>query len=345
MRFTVLVLFCYFPLSSSELHSLQYFYIATSGVPHIPEFISVGMVDGVDFSYYDSNIKKSEHRQTWMEQINEEDPDYWGSETYLARKYEQIFRDDIKIIGKRFNHTEGVHILQKTYGCHWDEEARATDGFEQFGYDGEDFLTLDLKNNMRWIAKVPQAAPSKQKWDNTEHFINRQLYFKETCVDWLKKYVQYGSSTLERKVPPEVSVFQNDDSSAVVCHATGFYPDGVMITWKRDGVEMQEDVDVGETLPNGDRTFQKRAALTVSPEERKKSQYTCEVAHKSGETIIKTLILEDGCNPLGIIIGCVVAALVVICVIVAVVMMKKKDYNKAEQSDTDSDTSNPIARK
>ena len=60
------------------------------------------------------------------------------------------------------------------------------------------------------------------------------------------------------------------------------------MTWKRDGEEMQEDVDVGETLPNGDGTYQKRAVLTVSPEQRTRSQYTCEVEH-AGVLIIKTL--------------------------------------------------------
>ena len=57
---------------------------------------------------------------------------------------------------------------------------------------------------------------------------------------------------------------------------------------------MQEDVDVGATLPNGDGTFQKRAELTVSPEERKRSQYTCEVEHISGEPTLITLTEEVG---------------------------------------------------
>ena len=90
------------------------------------------------------------------------------------------------------------------------------------------------------------------------------------------------------KVPPEVSVFLGRVSSSVVCHATGFYPKEINMTLKRDGEEMQEDVYMGETLPNGDGTHQKRAELTVSPEERKRSQYTCEVEHASG-LIIKTL--------------------------------------------------------
>lgn len=92
-------------------------------------------------------------------------------------------------------------------------------------------------------------------------------------------------------VAPEVNIFQQD--ATVVCHATGFFPEGVMITWKKDGVEMQHDVAVEETLPNNDGTFQKRVVLTVSTQEGKNGQYTCEVAHKSGVPIVKTLILQD----------------------------------------------------
>lgn len=77
-----------------------------------------------------------------------------------------------------------------------------------------------------------------------------------------------------------------------------------MITWKKDGAEMQEDVYVGETLPNEDGTFQKKAVLTVSPEERKKGQYTCEVAQRSTAPIVKTLIIEDGKNPSNTTLQC-----------------------------------------
>lgn len=79
-------------------------------------------------------------------------------------------------------------------------------------------------------------------------------------------------------------MFQKD-SSELVCHATGFHPDGVMFTWKKDGQELEDDVHVSETLPNEDGTFQKRAMLTVSPTEWKENKFTCEVAHKSGSTV------------------------------------------------------------
>lgn len=64
-----------------------------------------------------------------------------------------------------------------------------------------------------------------------------------------------------------------------------------MITWKRDGTEMKEHVNVSDTVPTGDGKFQKTALLMVSPEERSKGQYTCEVTHKSGEPIVMTLTM------------------------------------------------------
>ncbi|XP_076158114.1 major histocompatibility complex class I-related protein 1-like [Alosa pseudoharengus] len=179
-----------------------------------------------------------------------------------------------------FNQSEGVHTFQRMVGCQWDDESGATDASDGYGYDGEDFILLDIEN-LRWIAAVPQSVVTKNKWDaervELEYLRN---YFTRNCTDWLKKYVQYRRITIMRTVPPEVSLLQKD--SAVVCHATGFYPEGVMITWKRDGEEMQVHVDVGETLPNEDGTFQKRAVLTVSHEDLKEHQYTCEVTHKSG---------------------------------------------------------------
>ena len=51
-------------------------------------------------------------------------------------------------------------MVQWMYGCEWDDEDDTTDGYDQFGYDGEDFIVLDLKN-LRWIAPTPQAFISK----------------------------------------------------------------------------------------------------------------------------------------------------------------------------------------
>ncbi|XP_031441969.1 class I histocompatibility antigen, F10 alpha chain-like [Clupea harengus] len=289
---TLLVVLCCFHVASGVTHSLQYFYTSTSGIQNFPEFITVGLVDGQPISHYDSITKKEVPKAEWM--AASVDSDYWKRETEISGATEATFKADIDIVKSRFNQTEGVHTWQWMYGCQWDDESGDVDGYNQFGYDGEDFVTLDLKN-LRYIAANQQAVITKHKWDKDKGLLEMyKQYFTHTCIDWVKKYLQYGNSTLGRTVSPKVTLLQKD--LRVVCHATGFYPDGVMITWNRDGVDMHEDVDMGETLPNEDGTFQKRAELKVSPEERKKGQFTCEVAHKSGEPIVKILIVEEGKN-------------------------------------------------
>ncbi|XP_031420017.1 class I histocompatibility antigen, F10 alpha chain-like isoform X2 [Clupea harengus] len=319
---TFLVALCCFQVASGVIHTHQYYFTATSGIPNFPEFVVVGVVDGQQFGQYDSFTKRMVPKE-WL--ANEGDSDHWNSETENAAGAEAVFKVDIRDLTSRFNQTEGVHTWQRMFGCQWDDESDAVETFDQYGYDGEDFISLDLKN-LRYIASNQQAVLTKNKWDNDRSDLDRwKHYYFQRCVELLKMYVQYGSSALGRTVSPEVTLFQKD--SGVVCHSTGFYPDGVVITWKRDGEDLHEDVNMGETLPNEDGTFQKRAELTVSPEERKKGHFTCEVEHRSGKPIVKTLIVEDGKNLVGIIIGCVI----VIGVVVAIVIMKKKGYNKASR--------------
>ncbi|XP_063072756.1 class I histocompatibility antigen, F10 alpha chain-like, partial [Engraulis encrasicolus] len=317
----------------SATHSLQYLYTASSGIRGLPEYISVGEVDGVVISYYDSNKRKEVARQNWMaDHLN---GTYWANETEVGIFHEKTFKENINILKQRFNNTGGIAVFQKMYGCRWEDETDATVSFEAFGYNGEDFMSLEVKT-MSWTSTLPQAANTVYRWNHMESYMpHRKAYFQKDCFDWLKKYVRFGNNHLGRKVRSEVSLFQK--RSEVVCHATGFYPDAVMITWKKDGVEMMDDVDVGETLPNEDGTFQKRAVLTISPEERKKAQYSCEVTHKSGDPIV--LDHEEELNlPLIIAIQLVVVVLIAI-VAVAIMMKKKKEYTVTSQEDHGSLTS------
>uniref|UniRef100_A0A3Q1JET8 Ig-like domain-containing protein n=1 Tax=Anabas testudineus TaxID=64144 RepID=A0A3Q1JET8_ANATE len=163
-----------------------------------------------------------------------------------------------------------VHVLQTIQGCEWDEITGEVVGFYQYGYDGEDFILLDLKK-LTWIALKPQAVAIKQIWDADKDIIKTdEFYFNQIYPDWLKKYLRYENT------PPSVSLLQKTPSSPVSCHATGFYPDRVDMFWRKDGEEIHEDVDHGEILPNHDGTFQMRVDLNISsvkPEDW--SRYDC----------------------------------------------------------------------
>lgn len=92
----------------------------------------------------------------------------------------------------------GVHIIQQIMGCEWDDETEKVEGFNQYGYNGEDFLTFDLETET-WIAANPQAEIIKQAWDgNKASNVMLKNLLTNIYLDLLKKYFSYGRSFLQR---------------------------------------------------------------------------------------------------------------------------------------------------
>ncbi|XP_058231136.1 H-2 class I histocompatibility antigen, Q10 alpha chain-like isoform X2 [Hemibagrus wyckioides] len=276
---TLVFFTCSLHLSSAVTHSLQYFYTTVTPGINFPEFTAVGQVDGGQFVYYDSDIKKMIPKTEWIQK--NEGEDYWKSETQNLQYEQKYFNVSVKTLMQRFNQTGGVHTWQLMYGCELHDNG-TVNGYMQYGYDGEDFLSFDLKTKT-WIAPTPQAVITKNKWDNNSDTTKGfKDYLEKEYIAWLKKYVSYGRETLERKDPPTASVIQkHSPSPEVVCHATGFFPKEVMISWRKDGEDVNEDVELRETLPNQDGSFQKRSILKVPAEDLQKHTYTCVIQHSS----------------------------------------------------------------
>ncbi|XP_056124385.1 major histocompatibility complex class I-related gene protein isoform X2 [Rhinichthys klamathensis goyatoka] len=326
-------------LAYAGTHSLKYFYTAVSGDIDFPEFTTVGLVDEGPFMYFDSNAMKAVPKTEWMRQSV--GADYWDSETQTSIGNHQNFKNNIQIAKERFNQSKGVHTYQQMYGCEWDDQTGAKDAFLQYGYHGEDFVSLDFKE-MRFISPVQQASISVQKWNNDRGKIEgHRNYFSTVCIEWLQKYVDYGKSSLQRKVSPQVSLLQKSSSSSVTCHATGFYPSGVTISWMKNGQEHHEDVDVGELLPNEDGTFQKTSTIRVSPEEWKNNQFRCVVEHQ-GETKEEEEIRTNGDSlPIMPIVAVLIAVVLLIAIgaIGFVVYKKKQGFKPVSGSDDGSNSS------
>ncbi|XP_037650633.1 H-2 class I histocompatibility antigen, Q9 alpha chain-like isoform X4 [Sebastes umbrosus] len=327
----VILLLCLCHAASAVTHSLKYFYTASSEVPNFPEFVSVALVDKVQIDHYDSNTRMVEPKQDWMSNVTEDDPQYWERETENCKATQQVFKSNLEVAKQRFNQTGDVHIVQWMYGCEWDDETDEVMGYNQWGYDGEDFISFDLKTET-YVAPKPQAVITKHKWDHDKARIAQdKLYFTQECPEWLKKYVNYGRSVLLRTELPSVSLLQKTPSSPVSCHATGFYPDRATLFWRKDGEDLHEDVDLGEILPNHDGTFQMSVDLKLSsvPAEDWR-RYDCVfqlsgVKHDLVTRLAKAVIRTN--REILIIAAVVVLALVLIAVI-GVVIYKKKNAKR-----------------
>ncbi|XP_075968848.1 major histocompatibility complex class I-related gene protein-like [Anarhichas minor] len=185
-------------LCSAVKHSLKYFLTATSGVTNIPEFVGIGMVDEVKMGYYDSNIKTAEPKQDWVRDFIKDNPQHMELYTQRCFNNQQFFRANLDGLKQRLNQTGGAHILQRMTGCEWDDETGEVIGFHQYGYDGEDFLVLDLQT-MTWTAPRQQAFSTKLIWDADKARLEYDKYhYIHTCPHWLKEYLHYGRNFLQR---------------------------------------------------------------------------------------------------------------------------------------------------
>ncbi|XP_067332658.1 major histocompatibility complex class I-related gene protein-like [Channa argus] len=134
---------------------------------------------------------------------------------------------------------------------------------------------------------------------------------------------------------PLVSLLQKTPPSPVSCHATGFYPDRATMFWRRDGEELQEDVNYGELLNNHDGTFQMSVDLDLSLVRRGDwSRYRCmfqfsdvdqAIVTNLDPALIKTNWVEETPGTaLVIALSAVVALLVVMATVIYIVYRKKK---------------------
>uniref|UniRef100_A0A3Q2Y5Q4 H-2 class I histocompatibility antigen, K-D alpha chain-like n=1 Tax=Hippocampus comes TaxID=109280 RepID=A0A3Q2Y5Q4_HIPCM len=321
----------------SALHTLHYFITGSSQIAKLPEYWEVAYVDGVQILQFDSKSRKTKAKLDWVNKIAAEDPDFWERELHGSIASEQWFKVNIEIAKERFNQTGGVHMIQRMQGCEWVNETGEVDGWQQFRYDGEDFISFEWKT-MRWIAANPQAFITRNKWTRLDGYKEYwKRYVTEICPAVLKTYVSNGRDFLMRTELPRVSLLQKTPSSPVTCHATGFYPRTSDLFWRKDGEQLHEDVEMGQTLPNHDGTFQTAVHLKVEAARDAEAKYEC-VFRLAGveEAIVVKLdgksILSNERDAVKMVVGIAVAlgVLALLAAGVAAVLAKRRRNRQGE---------------
>nr|XP_028576272.1 H-2 class I histocompatibility antigen, Q9 alpha chain-like [Podarcis muralis] len=333
--------------AGSTSHSLRYFYTAVSEPGQgLPQFITVGYVDDQQFVQYNSDTQEALPQVPWMRKAEKEDPHYWKMSTQLFQDTERVLWRNLVTLQTRFNQSGGFSSLQEMLGCELRSDGRK-EGYWQFGYNGRDFIAFD-KETLTWTAADTGAKVTKNKWDPiVEQNKYRRAYLEETCIEWLRRYLDYGKETLLRTEAPVVKVTRKadyDGLETLVCQVHGFYPKEIDANWVRDGEVWQEGTLRGLVAPNSDGTYYLLLSVQIDPEERER--FRCRVEHDSLEKPLDVAWEKEPGN-LRLIVGAVVAAILLISGISISIICRKQSeksaYKAASTSDQGSDSSTKVS--
>ncbi|KAM3658037.1 class I histocompatibility antigen, F10 alpha chain-like [Ammospiza maritima maritima] len=263
--------------ATKVLHSLRYLHMAVSEPsPGIPQYMSMGYLDGIPFTRYNSERGWAEPLTQWMKDGVE--PEYWEEQTQMNERNQHVAARNLEILRERYNQSGGLHTVQRLSGCDLLSDGSVR-GSRQEGYDGRDFISFDLGSG-RLVAADNVGEITRRRWEQDGTVAERHLnYLKHVCPEWLQKYVRYGQKELERKEPPDVHVSAKEEHGTLIlsCHAYGFYPNTIAVSWMKGGETLDQETQWGGIVPNSDGTFHTWARIEVLPEERE--QYRCRVEH------------------------------------------------------------------
>ncbi|XP_070257794.1 class I histocompatibility antigen, Gogo-B*0103 alpha chain-like isoform X9 [Myotis yumanensis] len=267
-------------------HSLRYFYTIVSRPGRgEPRFFVVGYVDDTQFVRFDSDAAspRAEPGAPWMQQpwVEQVYLGYWEEQTQIFKAAAQTYRGNLEILRGHYNQSEdGSHTIQWMFGCEVGPDGRLLLGYSQHAYDGADYIALN-EDLTSWTAADMAAHITQSKWEAAGHTEQQRSYLEGECMQWLRIHLEKGKETLQRADPPKAHVTHHPVSKHEVtlrCWALGFYPADISLTWQRDGEDQTQDMELVETRPAGDGTFQKWAAVGVPPGEEQR--YTCHVQHE-----------------------------------------------------------------
>ncbi|XP_052632022.1 antigen-presenting glycoprotein CD1d-like isoform X3 [Harpia harpyja] len=206
---------------------------------------------------------------------------------------------------------EDPFVFQCATGCDLYPNGSYTK-FYHLAYNAHNFLSFDVDNS-HWERREESAlvAQVERQFNNFTGFsVTLQHLLNATCVDHMKKFIEYGKASLERLEPPVATVFARmpkPDQLLLVCRVTGFYPRPISVAWLQDGQEVPPGpaLNTSAILPNADLTYQLRSILAVAPHDG--HSYACRVRHRSLGT--RSLLIPWGSSKVALGGGITIAVL------------------------------------
>ncbi|VTJ86380.1 Hypothetical predicted protein [Marmota monax] len=160
------------------------------------------------------------------------DAQYWETETQKQRAWEKVQQVEMWTVMGYHNQSGGTHSAQRMFGCEIQEDGRSS-SFWQFGFNGQDHLSLDLET-LSWVSAEPVAVRTKRWWEMERCYAEYdKAYLESLCLISLHRYLKLGSQSLTWIEPPMVQVTKHttQDGTMLRCWALGFYPPDISLSW------------------------------------------------------------------------------------------------------------------
>ncbi|XP_076414170.1 class I histocompatibility antigen, Gogo-A*0501 alpha chain-like [Peromyscus maniculatus bairdii] len=262
-------------------HSLSFLQALITG-PHLlePQFIFDVYLDDLHVERFNSRAEtpRLEHCAPWVDQ---QEPEYWEKRTQDILSLMDIYKDALKKMLYFYNKNEsGHHTLKILMACDVLPGGYYRRGTFKLSFHPKDALMLIVSGNY-WLTTGVGAYYLASEWNNEDFPDYVQTLLECKCVHFLLPMLQHGKEILQRTDIPKIHVtheVRDDGKITLRCWAVKFYHTKINITWQRDGSNQTINMDVIETRPAGDGTFQKWAAVVVPS--GKEQTYTCHVYHK-----------------------------------------------------------------
>ncbi|XP_078073772.1 class I histocompatibility antigen, F10 alpha chain-like [Mustelus asterias] len=250
-------------------HTLQNLFNYNLRLVGLPEFSVVGMLDDLQTQYYDSDQRKSESRQQWMAHSFADS--YWREQTRTVESVHQQLSSNLAQTLRRF----GIQYIQGLWSCSLQNNSLIRIKSD-YGEIQCEMTTVRCRGSGFFSMLTVQLQQILNTHITFVHLLHT------SCVQHLQKTLQAGKAALERKVAPEVLVFNTNLTGAaprsLLCLVTPFYPRAVNATWLRDGEPVVDDITV-TILPNQDATYRMEILIDLNGNNPK--SYTCQVQHSS----------------------------------------------------------------